>query len=388
MRSASKCLRRGGEQLHRLGAGIRGRFILAAACTLFAMQAAATPGTRVRDLAHIEGVRDNQLTGYGLVVGLTGTGDKSGAEFVSHSVSTMLEALGMTIDPGDLSVRNVAAVVVTATLPPFARPGARIDVTVSSLGDAKSLKGGILVQTPLRGADGRVYAVAQGPISLGGFGVEGEGGAREATNHLTVGRIPNGALVERGVPMPYLQDGRLRVALDQPDFTTAQRLVSAVEARWGAGCARALDAGTIEISSPDTTADATVRFLAQLEELTVQPADRARVVINERTGTIVAGGNVTIRPVAIAHGNLNIRVGARTGVSQPPGFSAGETAIITESDLAVESGAGQFTVLSEGTTLNEIARALNAMGVSSRDMIAIFQAIKEAGALQAELVVL
>jgi flagellar P-ring protein precursor FlgI len=369
----------------RLGGGIRRT---AALLSLGLVAGAWSAGAaRIGDVARVQGVRDNQLVGYGLVVGLTGTGDKSAA-FVTQSVSTMLESMGMTIDPADVSVRNVAATIVTATLPPFSKSGARIDVTVSSLGDAKSLKGGILVQTPLRGADGRVYAVAQGPVSLGGFGAEGEGGTQQTTNHLTVGRIPSGALVEREVAAEFVRDGRLRLSLQQPDFATARRLVDAVDDVWGPGAARALDGATVEVLCPDSTRDGAVRFLAQLEELTILPADRARVVINERTGTIVAGGHVTIQPVAIAHGNLSIRVGGTTGVSQPPPFSTGETQVVTESQIDMESGSGQFTVLAEGTTLNEIARALNAMGVSSRDMIAIFQAIKEAGALQAELVVL
>jgi flagellar P-ring protein FlgI len=381
MRYGSRMKRRSGR-----GAALALAALLIAV-RLAAVPAAASPGVRIGDLARVQGVRDNQLVGYGLVVGLTGTGDKS-AGFVTQSVSTMLEALGITISPGDVSVRNVAAVIVTATLPPFVKAGARIDVTVSSLGDAKSLKGGILVQTPLRGADGRVYAVGQGPVSLGGFSVEAEGGSQQTTNHLTVGRVPNGALVERDVPVDFVRAGAFRLSLQQPDFATASRLVAAIDEVWGSRTALAIDAATVAVACPDTSRDGAVRFLAQLEDLTVLPTERARVVINERTGTIVAGGQVTIQPVAIAHGNLSIRVGASTGVSQPLPFSQGETALVTDSRINVDSGGGQFSVLADGTTLNEIARALNAMGVSSRDMIAIFQAIKEAGALQAELVVL
>ncbi|MCK4412039.1 MAG: flagellar basal body P-ring protein FlgI [Candidatus Eisenbacteria sp.] len=349
---------------------------------------AATVGSRLRDIARIRGVRDNQLVGYGLVVGLTGTGDKSGAGFTSTSVSTMLEGMGITVPADDIRVKNAAGVVVTATLPGLLKPGNRIDVTVSSLGDAKSLKGGILVQTPLRGADGHVYAVAQGAISLGGFGAEGPGGSSATTNHLTVGRIPDGALVERQVESTFVREGSFEITLRRPDFTTAQRVVEAVDAVWGPHTARAHDAATIEVIAPDSTLRGTVEFLARVENLTVLPAERARVVINERTGTIVAGGQVIIHPVAISHGNLNIRVEAATGVSQPLPYSMGETAYVTDSQIQTASGGGQFTVLSQGTTLNEIASALNAIGVSSRDMIAIFQAIKEAGALQAELVVL
>ncbi len=351
-------------------------------------RAGAAGASRIRDLARIQGVRDNQLVGYGLVVGLDGTGDKSGTGFTLRSMSTMLEAMGVTIRPEDISVKNVAAVLVTARLPAFTREGSRIDVTVSSLGDAKSLKGGILIQTPLRGADGGVYAVAQGPVSLGGFGAEGAGGTRETTNHLTVARIPNGATVEREVAIEFVHSGSVELILAEPNFTTARRITDAVRGALGPASARQLDAGTVELVSPDSTREGTMRFLAQVEDLAVVPVLPARVVINERTGTIVAGGEIVIQPVAIAHGNLNIRIDGFTGVSQPQPFSGGATTVVAQSDVGVQSGGGQFTVLDQGTTLNEIARALNAMGVSSRDMIAIFQAIKEAGALQAELVVL
>ncbi|MFH1144588.1 MAG: flagellar basal body P-ring protein FlgI [Candidatus Eisenbacteria bacterium] len=357
-------------------------------CVWFVAAADAAAGSRIRDIARVRGVRENQLVGYGLVVGLSGTGDKSGTAFTPISVSTMLENLGLTIAADEIEVKNVAAVVVTASLPPFANPGARIDVVVSSLGDARSLHGGVLVQTPLCAADGRVYAVAQGPILVGGVGVEGPGGSSETINHPTVGRIPNGALVEADAPSAFSQEGRFAIALHQPDFTTAQRVAEAIEAACGPGVARATDAALIEVTCPDAAPEALVRFVSRVENLTVQPAERARVVINERTGTIVAGGEVVIYPVAISHGNLNIRVQPMTAVSQPAPFSMGSTVVIPESEVGVDAGAGQFAVLAEGTTLSEIARALNAMGLGSRDMIAIFQAIKEAGALQAELIVL
>ncbi len=356
--------------------------------TAMAVTDAGAVGARIRDIARIQGVRDNQLVGYGLVVGLDGTGDKSATGFTLRSMSSLLEAMGMTIGPDDMSVKNVAAVVITATLPAFAREGSRIDVTVSSLGDAKSLKGGILIQTPLRAADGRVYTVAQGPLSVGGYGAEGPGGTSETTNHLTVARIPNGGIVEREVELDFLQSNRFELTLNEPDFMTAKRMADAIVARMGPYAAVPIDAGTVMVTSPDTTRWGTLKFLAEVEGLEVEPSARARVVINERTGTIVAGGEIIIQPVAISHGNLNIRVTATTGVSQPPPFSPGTTAVVQESGLGIASGGGKFTVLERGTTLNEIAAALNAMGVSARDMIAIFQAIKEAGALQAELVVL
>jgi len=370
----------------------RSAFAGAALAALLSMGLAAgaraAGESRIGDIAQVRGVRDNQLVGYGLVVGLNGTGDKSGAAFTPISLSHMLEALGLTIGADAISVKNVAAVAITANLPPFANAGARIDVLVSSLGDARSLNGGVLVQTPLRAADGRVYAVAQGPVLVGGLGVEGPGGSSETINHPTVGRIPNGALVEAEVPNAFAPDGRFALALDRPDFTTAQRVADAIAGACGAGAARARDAGVIEVVCPDASPEGIVRFVARIENLLVEPAGRARVVINERTGTIVAGGDVVIHPVAIAHGNLNVRVTAASGVSQPAPLSEGETVVLPESEVGISAGPGQFALLGEGTTLNEVARALNAMGVSSRDMIAIFQAIKEAGALQAELVVL
>ncbi len=349
---------------------------------------AGAVGSRLRDIARIQGVRENQLVGYGLVVGLTGTGDKSATGFTLRSMSSLLEAMGVTISPDEMKVSNVAAVLVTATLPPFTREGSRIDLTVSSLGDAKSLKGGILVQTPLRGADGRVYAVGQGPLSIGGFGAEGPGGTSEVTNHLTVARIPGGGIVEREISIEFLESNRFEITLNQPDFLTARRVSDVIVANLGPGTAVPIDAGTVMVISPDSTHAGTVRLLGRIEDLVVEPAKRARVVINERTGTIVAGGDIIINPVAISHGNLNIRVSAETTASQPMPYSMGQTALFQQSGVGVESGGGKFTVLDQGTSLDEIARALNAMGVSSRDMIAIFQAIKEAGALQAELVVL
>jgi flagellar P-ring protein precursor FlgI len=355
---------------------------------ILAPGAANATGSRLRDIARIQGVRENQLVGYGLVVGLTGTGDKSSTGFTLRSMSSLLEAMGVTINPNDMDVKNVAAVLVTATLPPFTRQGSRIDVTVSSLGDAKSLKGGVLVQTPLRGADGHIYAVAQGPLSLGGFSAEGPGGTAASTNHLTVARIPNGAIVEREVPVTFMVSGQFAITLDRPDFTTARRVADTINTTLAPGLAAAVDAATVVVANPDSTLAGTVQLLSRVEDLRVTPTTRARVVINERTGTIVAGGDIVIQPVAISHGNLNIEVTATTGVSQPPPFSPGQTAVVQESGVGVSSGGGQFTLIEKGTTLSEIARALNSMGVSARDMIAIFQAIKEAGALQAELVVL
>jgi flagellar P-ring protein precursor FlgI len=279
--------------------------------------------------------------------------------------------------------------MVTATLPPFFREGGQLDVTVSSIGDASSLMGGILLQTPLIAANGEVYAVAQGPITLGGFGAGSPGGSQVLSNHLTVGRVPNGAIVEKSVAMQLSSGDSLRIFLDRPDFSTAQRLAEVINSSFGApGAELALaeDAGTVLSRIP--AGQSAVRFVSELENLRVIPGVAARVVINERTGTIVAGAGVTLQPVAISQGNLNIEVRNQPLVSQPGPFSGGETALVNQSDISVGNEVTAFTVLGGAATLGELARALNAMGLSSRDVISIFQALKAAGALQAELVVL
>ncbi|MBD3335975.1 MAG: flagellar basal body P-ring protein FlgI [Candidatus Eisenbacteria bacterium] len=346
-------------------------------------------GVRIKDMAHMEGVRDNQLIGYGLIMGLDGTGDRPNTGFTLQTLSNMLEAMGITIPPDEIAVRNVAAVMVTATLPPFAREGSRLDVTVSSIGDASSLAGGVLLQTPLRAADGRVYAVAQGSITLGGYGAGAPSGSQVVSNHLTVGRVPNGAIVEVGPEFPFALGDSLRIILHQPDFSTARRVAEAINAKYGRTVdplAAAEDAGTVLTRVPDGLA--AVDFAAEIENLRVVPSTVARVVINERTGTIVAGADVTLQPVAISQGNLNIEVRNQPLVSQPAPFSEGETAIVSESEIEVGNEASPFTVLAGAATLGELARALNAMGLSSRDIISIFQALKTSGALQAELVIL
>ncbi|MBU1699620.1 MAG: flagellar basal body P-ring protein FlgI [Candidatus Eisenbacteria bacterium] len=346
-------------------------------------------GVRIKDLARIEGVRNNQLTGYGLVMGLDGTGDRSGTGFTIQSLANVLEGMGITISKDDMSVRNVAAVMVTATLPPFFREGGELDVTISSIGDASSLMGGILLQTPLLAADGLVYAVAQGAVTLGGYGAGAPSGSQVLSNHLTVGRIPNGAIVEKTVPVILSSGDSLKILLHRPDFSTARRLVEAINSSLGdanGDLANAEDAGTVISRIP--SGQSAVHFVAELENLRVIPGVSARVVINERTGTIVAGAGVTLQPVAISQGNLNIEVRNQPYVSQPGAFSGGETTVVSESDISVGNEISAFTVLGGAATLGELARALNAMGLSSRDVISIFQALKAAGALQAELVVL
>jgi len=346
--------------------------------------------TRVGDLGRFMGVRENQLVGFGLVIGLDGTGDRSGSDVVGHSMSSLLEELGITLSPDDLKLKNVAAVLVTAELAPFARAGSRVDVTVSSIGSASDLRGGLLVQTPLKGADGQVYVVAQGPISLGGFAVDAPGGgASVQKNHVTVGRIPAGGIVEREVPFDPFGGDFMEIVLDRPNFETAANVAMVINCTFGEGTARARDGGTVVVpvgripGSYDP-----VGFAARVEKLRVDVAREARVVINERTGTIVAGGDVRIAPVAIAHGGLTIEVTNTSQVSQAQPFAGGgQTVVVPQADLRVTEESSVMAV--EGTTsITELADALNEMGVGASDVIAIFQALAEAGALDANLVVI
>lgn len=360
---------------------------LALAGALFPMGAAWA--TRVRDLARFDGVRDNQLVGYGLVIGLDGTGDKRTTGFTLRTMSNLLESVGVTMRPEEIAVKNVAAVLVTATLPPFARPGGQLDITVSSIGDASSLRGGVLVQTPLEAADGTVYAVAQGPLLVGGYQADSPGGTRVAQNLVTVGRIPGGAIVERGTGYELPRGGELTLLLDRPDFTTAQRLAEAVRRSTGRE-ALALDAGTVRVIVGDSLRASPVELMARIGETEVEPGAPARVVINERTGTIVAGGQVRLMPVAIAHGSLSIKVQMDNQVYMPGPFTPQGTTsqVVPNSTIEVTDGGGAFISTPGASTLEDLARALNTLGVTPRDVIAIFQALREAGALQAELVVL
>jgi flagellar P-ring protein precursor FlgI len=306
---------------------------------LLPAQQPAAPTVRLKDIAQIRGVRTNQLVGYGIVVGLEGTGDSNGALFTVQSVANMLERFGITVPPNALKVKNVAAVMVTAELPPFARAGNTIDVVVSSIGDARSLQGGTLLQTPLRGADGQVYAVAQGPLSIGGFNFGG-GGARVQRNHTTVGRIPNGALIEREVPASFLQgDNSLTIQLHKPDFTTAARVVSSIRSAFPNLTVRAVDPSTVRIALDAQHATDPVMLIAQLETLTVLPDIAARVVVNERTGTVVVNGDVRVAPVAIAHGGITVRVQTTFEVSQPPPLSEGQTKVVPQTQVDANEGA-------------------------------------------------
>lgn len=340
---------------------------------------------RLKDIADIEGVRGNQLYGYGLVVGLNGTGDGKKVEFTLKSLSNMLEKMGVRTDPNDLKVKNVAAVLVTAELPPFVRPGTRIDVTLSSLGDAKSLEGGTLLMTPLRGADGNVYAVAQGAVAVGGFAVEG-GGDSARRNHPTVGIVSNGAIVERAIPFDLFQSQKIRIVLRHPDFTTMKRLVREINLAMGGEFARALDSASVEVPLVGKFKDDPISLVSQLEALDIREDSEAKVVVNERTGTVIIGENVRLGTVALAHGNLNITIRSETTVSQPPPLSQqGQTQQVSNSDVSVVEETGSFAVVSKTTTLGELVHALNSLGASSRDIITIFVALKKAGALKAKL---
>lgn len=344
---------------------------------------------RVKDIATIEGMRTNQLSGYGLIAGLNGTGDSQQSIFTVQSVLNMLRRQGLTlnVNPRQLQLKNVAAVSLTAVLPPFARQGTRIDVLVSSLGDAKTLQGGTLLQTPLSAADGQVYVVAQGPLSLGGgFSVKAAGASAQK-NFPTVGLVPGGGLVEREVPVTLGAQGVLTLALHQPDFTTAGRLATAVNDTLGRLAARPLDAGTVAVSLPEDGSANAVETATAIEQVQVTPDAGARVVLNERTGTVIIGNHVRVMPVAIAHGSLNVTVKTDFGVSQPAPFSEnGRTVVVPDSDLHVEEGnTNNLIELQAGVDLGQLVAGLNALGVTPQDLIAILQAIQTAGALEAEL---
>ena len=355
--------------------------VISAILSLFIAHAHAV---RIKDITDIEGVRRNQLVGYGLVVGLDGTGDGKKAIFTIQSMASMLEKMGLTIDPKEIDVNNVAAAMVTADLPPFARAGSRIDVIVSSIGDANTLQGGTLILTPLKAADGRIYAVAQGPISIGGFSAGGAAG-KVQKNFPTVGRVVNGALIEKEISYHFDQKSSFSLALHTPDFTTASRVAEAINAALYDRLAHTTDAGTIEVKVPDRHLGSIVELVTLIEGLDVTPDRSAKVVINERTGTVVMGENVRISTIAIAHGNLSIEVKEAEYVSQPLPLSQGETVVSPETEIAVREGQSQLFLMKSEVSIGKVVRALNALGVSPRDLITIFQAMKAAGSLQAEL---
>lgn len=343
-------------------------------------------GARLKDIATLKGLRTNQLVGYGLVVGLNGTGDGSGTQFTTQSLVNMMERLGIHTLADEVKVENVAGVIVTAVLPAFARKGSKIDILVSSIGDADSLNGGTLLMTPLKGADNNVYALAQGPLIVGGFAAGGKAGGGVQKNHPTVARVPDGATIEREIPFQFTGIDDLTIALRKPDFTTAVRVSNAINQGFGAHLASPLDAGTVKVDIPKSLEDNLVEMVAALEQLDVQPDMRARIILSERTGTVVMGQGVQLSPVAIAHGNLSVQIKETSEVSQPNAFAGGRTAVTPNTDISVSEEENKLIIVSpNGTSLGDLVNALNAIGVSPRDLITVFQAIKAAGALQADL---
>lgn len=362
--------------------------LLSVAFGVLAAQPSLAEPIRIKDLVEFDGVRANDLVGYGLVVGLNGTGDGlRNSPFTEEMMANLLERLGVNVSGEDFRPKNVAAVFVTAALPPFARAGSQIDVTVSAMGDAKSLLGGTLVMTPLNGADGQIYAVAQGAIIAGGISAEGEG-ARVVQGVPTAGVIPSGGRVEREVEFEFASLRSLRLALRDPDFTTASRIEAAINDRFGRGAAEMLDSGTVTLDIRATRQGSPARALAVVENLTVDPQRRARVVVDQRSGTIVMGEDVRISRVAVAQGNLTLRIQEQPLVVQPNPFSEGETIVVPRTDVDIENEPGTgLAEVSGGTSLSEVVAGLNALGVAPNDMIDILKSINAAGALHAEFVV-
>jgi flagellar P-ring protein precursor FlgI len=357
-------------------------FVGAASSVVFADSA------RLKDIASLQGVSSTPLIGYGLVIGLNKTGDKQQTVFSTQTLVNMLQRFGVAVPSSGVIVANVAAVLVTAELPAYARVGARVDVTASSIGDARSLQGGTLLATPLRGPNGEIYALAQGPLSLGGFG-GGSGGNSVQVNHLTVGRVPSGATVQTGSSAVITASDTLTLSLREPDFVSASHVAHAVNGDLGDGTARVVDPGSISIRVPAQYAGAIPDLMARLELLQVDSDAVARVVINEKTGTVVVGANVRVGAAAVAHGNLSVKITTKLEVSQPnPLSKTGETVVVPQTDVNVSEGRAQLVALEEGTTLDAVVRALNGLGATPRDIIAIMQALKAAGALRAEIVIL
>ena len=348
--------------------------------------------TRIKEVAAIQGVRSNQLTGYGLVVGLDGTGDQTTQmPYTKQALSNYLEQMGISLpatgNAGQLQLKNVAAVIITAELPAFAQPGQSIDINVSSMGNAKSLKGGTLVATPLRGADGEIYALAQGNVVVAGAGAAA-GGSKVQVNHLSAGRVPQGAQVERAVPTPINQGDTITLGLNQTDFQTADKVVRAINQRMGAGTATAMDGRTVQVNAP-LDSGSRVRMIAEIQEMSIETAKpAAKVVINARTGSIVLNQAVTLGPCAIAHGNLSITISTTPVISQPAPFSQGQTVVAQKSDIQVKQEPGKVINMANSPQLTDVVRALNSLGATPQDLLAILQAIKAAGALNAELEVI
>jgi flagellar P-ring protein precursor FlgI len=383
----------------------RFKWWLTACCLLAVFPVCSAESARIKDIATIKGVRSNQLFGYGLVIGLDGSGDSGStqSQYTVQAMANMLERMGIHVNPADIKVKNAAAVMVNATLPPFARIGKKIDVTVSSIGNAKSLQGGTLLMTPLMGVDREVYALAQGPLSVGGFSAGGKAGGGVTKNHPTAGRIADGATIERELPLSLAGRNELTLVLNHPDFVTAARLADTINDGFGRPLAQPLDSATVKIAVPPDYQNQVVRLMARMENLDVDTDTVAKVMVSEKTGTVVIGENVRIDTIAVAHGNLTIQIKEQSGVSQPAPFSppgrggavetrsgvvvapGGSTVVVPESDVSVDEQRGALMVVAPGQSIGELVRALNAIGMTPRDLITILQVIKAAGALQAEL---
>ncbi|MCF6282103.1 MAG: flagellar basal body P-ring protein FlgI [Candidatus Polarisedimenticolaceae bacterium] len=345
---------------------------------------------RIKDLAGIDGVRSNQLIGYGIIVGLNGSGDKdTDSPYTLNSLKSMLSQLGVQI-PADAKIKpkNAAAVIIHANLPAFAKPGQKIDITVASLGNATSLRGGSLLMSPMRGGDGKVYAVAQGNLVVGGLTASGQDGSRITVNIPTTGRVPNGASIERASPNTFSKGNTLTLNLHSADFTTARRMAETINRTIGPGTAKAMDAVSVKVNSPIDSGQK-VSFVAFLQELEIIPGEAAaKVIINSRTGTVVINSHVRVSPAAVSHGNLVVTISEKTEVSQPGPLSSGQTAIVPRSDIVVSEGESHMFLFSPGATLDEVVRAVNEVGAAPSDLVAILEALKEAGALRAELLVI
>jgi flagellar P-ring protein precursor FlgI len=364
--------------------------VVATALLAVLLAPAQARAERIKDIAGVAGVRGNQLVGYGLVVGLDGTGDQtSQTPFTIQAIKNMLAQLGVLVpDNVNPQLRNVAAVTVQATLPPFSKPGQTIDITVSSIGNAQSLRGGSLLMTPLRGADSQIYALAQGNLIVGGFGVAGDDGSRVSVNVPSTGRIPGGATVERMVPSTLGTEDSLILNLNRADFTTAQRVADSINNSLGAGVATTIDPISVRVQAPLDQSQR-VGFISHIENLQVDPAPApARVIVNSRTGTVVIGANVLVSPAAVAHGSLVVRITETDLVSQPQPLARGQTAIVEQSDISVEQEGGRMFLFEPGVSLNDIVEAVNQVGAAPGDLVAILEALREAGALRAELIVI
>ncbi len=374
----------------KINAGPFIKALLAAVALSLLAGLPAAHAERIKDLATVAGVRDNQLLGYGLVVGLDGTGDQtSQTPFTVQSLKSMLDRLGVSL-PENINpqLKNVAAVTVSANLPAFAKPGQTIDITVSSIGNSKSLRGGTLLMTPMKGADGQIYALAQGNLIVGGFGAQGNDGSSITVNIPSVGRIPNGATVERSVPNPFANGNGLTLNLNRADFTTANRLAEAINHHIGPGTARPMDASSIKVSAPIDPAQR-VSFVSMLENLTVEPGEAAaRIIVNSRTGTVVIGSHVSVQPAAVSHGNMTVTISEQPTVSQPAPLSGGSTAVVPSSDVQIAQEESRMFLFDPGVSLDEIVRAVNKVGAAPGDLVAILEALKQAGALRAELIVI